>query len=271
MLSQSEVITGAYYQSSGNPEGGTSLIIMPDNNFAILYFGGMRKGTWKRIENIYMFTFHTEPKFVLYGRYNPISKDTIKVHFSVDANLGYAVRFNDNIETPFIPIFNEDANCFKYPYTYTQKKALQQLTTYAPDLRSYYPGEIRKSFSQQYDFDIQESYNEFLLKGLPEEYSREGSFTAYFNDDDLLIERGGRMQKRSTYQEINEEDLFFIEKMTKNELFPKILDSSSEFFPYEENPSDTDLIPFIRIEGVVTTVKEANVSITPLFVVSCEE
>ena len=97
MNAQNDSIAGSYYQSSGNPEGGTSFIVSPNNHFVVAYFGGVQKGTWKLLENdTYEFIYHSEPKFVLYGRQNPQLKDSVAISFAVDRSRGIAFRINGN-------------------------------------------------------------------------------------------------------------------------------------------------------------------------------
>lgn len=271
LFAQNTSISGSYYQSSGNPEGGTTFIIVPNNTFVVAYFGGMRKGTWKQNENDgYTFVFHVEPKFVLYGRNNPKLKDSVSVRMSIDANKGFAVRFNKLKKGEFKPVFNEGANCFSYPYIYKQKDDLTNLEAYAPDFRKYFEGEIYE-LPEVYDFKIKESYNEFILAGLSAEYSRAESFMATYNNGVLTIEGNKDLKKRKNFEDLDNETLAFIKQHTENEMLPKVLDYGNTFFPNYENPTETDLKSFFRIEPKLTSSKGITVSKSSLFVTNCED
>lgn len=264
-----EAISGSYYISSNDPHGGTHFIVMPDQHFVVAYFGGMRKGTWKRHGDTYHFTYHTEPRFVLYARQNPSIVDSIQVRVGLDGNQGFAARFNGSPLDAFTPIFNEDSNCYSYPYIYKQTAALEQLDVYAPDLREYYQGEIHE-LPDYYSFHIGATYNEFMLKGLPDEYSTEGSFTATFSNGSMIIDNQTNLKKRRNYADLNPEDLQYFEQYTNTEIFPSQLNYGNEFFPYVEEPTDDDMLPFTRIEAVLIA-SDGVVDGAVLFVSRCEE
>ncbi len=271
MFSQNDTITGSYYQSSGNPEGGTNFIILPNNTFVVAYFGGMRKGTWELKENdSYAFTFHVEPQFVLYGRYNPKFKDSVAVRMSTDSDNYAVVRFNDEKQTRFTPVFNKDANCFSYPYIYSQKEALKTLEAFTIRYSDYGKAEF-EGLTDYFSFKIDEDYNEFMLTGLPKSYSEGGSFMATFTDGILAIEGEKPIKKRKAYNEIDEETLGFVKQHTENEMLPKVLSFESEFFPYYDHPTETDLKSFLRIEPQLKSSKGITISEHSLFVVTCED
>ena len=271
LMAQNKEITGKYYESSGNPEGGTTFIVMPNNTFVVAYFGGIQKGTWEAIDNFYTFTYHSEPKFVLYGRKNPTVRDSVFISFSVEANLKYAVRFNATKDQSFNPIFNNGANCFSYPYGYKQVEPFKIIEAYAPALVAYYSGEAQGS-SELYSYAIEDDYNEYLLTGLPSEYSQGGSFRALFENGELILGDGKSIKKSGDIKDLREEDLKFITSHTENELLPKVLEYGNQFFPYFDESNETNLIPFTRIEPKRSTPKSPlQVSEKSLFVVTCEE
>ncbi|WP_121906808.1 hypothetical protein [Ulvibacter antarcticus] len=263
-------ITGSYYMSSGNPEGGTNMIVMPNNTFVVSYFGGMRKGTWELKDNKYKFTYHVEPKFVLYGRHNTNLQDTVMVNMSVDANKELAIRFNSDSVGAFSPIFNKGANCFSYPYIYKQHETINILDAYAPNLNYYHEGEISNS-PEFYSFRIKEAYNDFILVGLSSEYSRAGSFNAVYKDGIMDIENQGKVKKSIDYKDIGEEDLLYIQEYTKTEILPKLLEYGNEFFPYYENPTKADLVPFTRIDATFLSSEGIVVLDKSLFIVNCDD
>ena len=271
MFSQNDSITGSYYQSSGNPEGGTTTIVLPNNTFVVGYFGGMRKGTWKLIKNdAYKFTYHVEPKFVLYGRHNSKLKDSVAISMSIDGNKGVSVRFNGSSSDAFTPVFNKGANCFDYPYIYKQKEKLNSLEAFAPDYSNYLEGKLG-DLPGFYSFKIEEDYNEFILAGLSEEYSEAGSFKATYKNGILSLGADTDLKKSGQYEDLDEETLSFIKSHIEIDILPKLLEYGNEFFPHYENPMATDLIPFTRLESQLNSSKAINIEATSLFIATCED
>ncbi|MEO8773377.1 MAG: hypothetical protein ABI263_00595 [Gelidibacter sp.] len=269
-FSQNEEIIGSYYMSSGNPEGGTTLYIMPNNTFVVGYFGGLQKGTWEFKEDAYHFTYHKEPKIVLYGRHNPSLKDSVSVNMSVDSNGEFAVRFNPEENIPFTPIFNRDANCMDYPYIYKQKEVLHTLEVHLPDLRYYYE-ETLSDLSEIYRFKSHKGFNEFILTGLSTEYSAGGAFQATYGNGILSLNNGeDNLKKNGSYEDFDEETLGFITQHTEMEIFPELLEYGNEFFPYYENPTQTDIKPFTRIDVESLASKNIKFSEKSLFIATCE-
>ena len=270
-FSQDDEIIGSYYMSSGNPEGGTTLIIMPNNSFVVAYFGGLRKGTWELNDDTYQFNYHTEPKVVLYGRQNPNLMDSIAVSMSLDSDGDFAVRFKIEGNVPFQPIFNQNANCLSHPYIYQQKGALHNLEIYTPDLRDTYE-ETKENLSEIYSFKNTEAYNEFILSGLSEEYSEAGFFQATYATGILTLNDGeDRIEKSENYDAIDEETLAFITQHTEMEIFPERLEFGHEIFPYYENPTPKDLKPYTRITAHFLTPKNIEILKNSLFTANCED
>lgn len=261
-------ITGVYSMSGNSPEGGSHIIVMPNNRFVTAYFGGMRKGTWQYKNDTYWFTYHTESKLTLYGRNNPTINDSISIAMNVNGRNDLAIRFNDNSQ--FTPIFNEGANCFLYPYVHTLQLALVTLEAFIPDKRRYYEGEIG-ALSKIARFDINASYNQYILIELPEEYTVEASFTAIFKDNTMQIDNSEVIKKRNAYENINAEDMQYFEQFTNTELLPPVLAYGNEFFPYFENPLETDLIPYTRINFRTIASKGISIAQTSLFISRCED
>lgn len=272
VFSQDEVasIAGSYRVSGNSPEGGSSIIVMPNNKFVVGYFGGMRRGTWEFKDGNYYFEYQVEPKFVLYGRVNPSIKDSIALRMCVDGVRGYTVRFNGSNDDSFLPIFNEGANCFSYPYIYKQKEPLERLAAYAPDPRTYYEDELR-AYPEIYDYIIKEDYNEFILAGLKSEYSEAGSFTAIFKDNSMVIDGGKSIKKGRNYEDLKGEDMTYIENYTQTEILPVSLEYGNEFFPNYEEPSVDELIPFSRIEAILIPSGKVKIGTKSLFVARCED
>lgn len=263
-------VVGSYYISSGNPEGGTNIIVMPNNTFVVGYFGGMRKGTWKKQDGKYIFTYHVEPQVVLYARNNLSIKDSVSVQIGLDGSKDFALRFNASENTPFTPIFNENPNCFSYPYVHKLDNALNTLDVLIPNKGYDNYGEIIE-LNKIFGFKITEDYNEFIVAGLSDEYSEPGSFLATYENKSLVLDNSQIIKKRRSYEDLGKEDLHFVKQYTQTEIFPKLLDRGSEFFPYYENPSENELLPFTRIESKMVDGNDVELVAESLFFASCED
>lgn len=271
MHAQNDSIAGSYYQSSGNPEGGTSFIVSPNNHFVVAYFGGVQKGTWKLLENdTYEFKYHSEPKFVLYGRQNPKLKDSVAISFAVDRSRGIAFRINGNKNDTFTPMFNKGANCFSYPYIHKQTEKLTSLDAFSPDYANYRDGKL-DDLPGFYNFEITDTYNDFIIAGLSEEYSQGGSFIAKYKDGILSLDERTKLKRGKAYEDIDEETRNFVNSHTESEILPSLLEYGNEFFSHVENPTDNDLIPFKRLEVTIKSSKDVVVSENSLFFASCDD
>ncbi|WP_179353885.1 hypothetical protein [Winogradskyella vidalii] len=272
LYAQNDQISGSYYQTSGNPEGGTTFIILPNHTFVVAYFGGARKGTWKlKAGDIYEFTYHTEEKHVLFGRTKSEDKDSVNVNIGVDEQEGIAIRFNAINKEPFIPLFNKGANCFSYPYHYKQKEQLKTLDISVPKERQYYK-EISTDSVNIYSFKVEEDYNDFILIGLPETYSRPGSFIAKYHEGVLSLDENTNLKKGENYEDLNEETLNFAKSYTDTEILPQVLEYGNEFFPHHgEYPDKNDLKPFYKIRPVVKPLKDIVISENNLFTAKCDD
>ncbi|QNK77613.1 hypothetical protein H7F37_00535 [Winogradskyella sp. PAMC22761] len=271
LYAQNDQISGSYAQSSGNPEGGSTFIVLPNQTFIVAYFGGARKGTWKlKADGIYEFTYHAEAKFVLYGRFNSELKDSVNVSIGVDSREDLAVRFNKISEEPFTPIFNKNANCFSYPYYYKQKGKLNTLEVSVPRDDYYYEDEPTDSVSI-YSFKVEENYNDFILAGLSENYSQAGSFIAKYHDGVLLLDAYTKLRKGKNYEDLSEETLNFAKTYTETEILPQKLEYGNEFFPYYEYPNENELKPFYKIASEVKDLKGITFTENSLFIATCDD
>ncbi|MUU77064.1 hypothetical protein [Winogradskyella endarachnes] len=79
------------------------------------------------------------------------------------------------------------------------------------------------------------------------------------------------MNKRSEIEDLDEETLNFVNSHTQSEILPDILEYGNEFFPHIEDPTDTDLIPFVKLKSTVESTKEVIISENSLFFASCDD
>ncbi len=129
---QNNSIVGIYNLGSSSPEGGSHLLVFKDNSFAITYFGGIQTGKWeKKGENKYMFIPHTkETVFELYGRHNNLIANSTKIAFNGFENSQTFIQLRNNADEEYNmqQVFNNNANCFSYPYVHTFKTVAKSIS-----------------------------------------------------------------------------------------------------------------------------------------------
>src|SRR5690606_39325255 len=116
-------ITGVYTLGSA-PEGSSLLWVLENGKYAVTYFGGFHIGIWKKKDKIFEFNPAVkEDKFELYGRKNKHLKDQSRIFFSGFEDTDVFVSFtNEGEPLKMKRVFNEDANCFRFPYIHSLEK-----------------------------------------------------------------------------------------------------------------------------------------------------
>lgn len=228
-------ITGVYTLGS-SPEGSTHLWVLENGKYAITYFGGVQVGSWKKKDN----TFEFEPavrenKFELYGRKNKDLKNNSRVFFSgfedTDVFVGFA---NEGEPLKMKRAFNEDANCFGFPYIHTLDKA--------PGIVSFMYEHNGKE-SVIYTFKNQQGYNDFaVLNYVRSAQSEEMSFTAVYKENSLQIlnNYGGENDSYDKHPLPKEgEDIDFLMEVTSVDMTsPEVVYYNPSFMSFEGNPEE---------------------------------
>ena len=260
-------VSGVYHVRGNSPEGGTNYVLFPDNTFVVGYFGGMITGTWKKDGDLISFKNRVEPKFVLYGRTSTIVKDTVNVRFNVLENQGVAVGFTKQEPTYLKYVFNKNANCFSYPYIHKQTEKVTNI--YVATIP--YNSASKTSASAVFHFQNPENFNEFILINLPDEYTEDINFSARIENDLLYFDTNLEGSTKRSLESLSEEDSFYLKNYTQNSILPAMLEYGNEFFPYVEQPTAQDLVPFNRIEPTILKYLKIELVKGSFFYTTCEE
>ncbi len=270
-LKNTDVI-GVFSQKINNPEGGETLIILPDNIYILIYFGGFQKGKWRLTGNTLLLERETEPIFALYARYIESLGNKIKLDFSVESNNQAAINFNPKIGDKFKPIFNVDANCLDYPYSIFQVTPLQHLQAAQIFNAEYQITSIPEIKAAVYEFKNLENYNDFILVNLPYEYTTPVIIETTYRNNTLYFEHGFVEMSKKSLESIDILELDELKKIASQDILPKILAYGNEFFPHMENPTEEDLTTFRRLEPFrISADKNISLEKEPLFTATCRQ
>ncbi len=204
-------IAGQYNLGSSSPEGGSHLIVLKNGNYAITYFGGIQTGKWEATqENEYKFTPNlSKSKFELFGRHNKDLKDSTKIFFRGFENSQTFIELKNTDDDAYTmqQVFNEDANCFSFPYVHT-------FNTIANSIALMYKNYDEKS-SPIFSFSNPEGYNDFVANFIEVDRHEARPFFATFKEDTLYLEDGD--SKRKPFKE-DDEEVEFIKSIIKKEM-----------------------------------------------------
>ncbi|WP_340199622.1 hypothetical protein [Ascidiimonas sp. W6] len=205
-------IIGMYSLGASSPEGGSHLLVLENNNYAIAYFGGIQTGKWKITqENTYKFTpDNKESRFELFGRHNKVLKNETKIFFSGFEDDQTFIQLRTTKEDEYImqQVFNTDANCFSFPYVHTFKTIANSISL----LFKRYQEEASPIFS----FKNPEGYNDFVANFIQvDRYDSQPFFTVF--KDDKLYFNDHKFAQRKPLDE-NHEDIEFIKNIMDKEL-----------------------------------------------------
>ena len=268
--SEDDVI-GVYKLPSDDPMGGVTMVFMEDHTVVIAYFGGVQNGTWELKDQKILFTLGSEPQFALYGRNLKDLNNKTRINFLVEPDNGAMVGLDSNKKTSLKPVFNQSANCFSYPYIFSQEKELIQLhAAQAASERGNYDSE-GKPYAQVYHFNVFRAFNDLVLINLPSEYTTKSTSQAMYKDGMLFMEPGEEGTPKRPLESLNEEDIAFIKQFSNKSLLPDQLQHGDDFFPYTENPTEEELNPYNRIDVLEISIEGITVLEDSFFTVTCDE
>jgi len=262
-----EEVVGVYQMRQG-PDDMVSIIILPNHHYVIAYFGGMQKGTWELQDNFINLTQTAEPTFILYGRKRESYKNKTTIRYNVEASNRVFVSWQTAQPKDFVPVFNNMANCFSYPY-------IQALET---KLKNLYVSQLGYSYGDQglnkveiQNFKIPEAYNELILINLSQEYTHGSKQKAMFKDGKLYLESNVEGISKRPLESLSREDKAYMSQFSNQSLFKEQLSWGDEFFPYYENPNPEESQPFYRVPiNKKDTQSPSKTKKAPLFVAECE-
>lgn len=251
MADQSK-ITGVYYFSSGNPEGGTSLIVFPENTFVIAYFGNMISGSWELKGQVVYFHPNIEKApFVLYARKNDTLKNTRVLFKGFDRGNPAYINSSPS-EKGMQPVFNEDANCFSPPYVYESKEKLINLSAALAD--NYIPdGEF-----ELITFDTLGVFNDFILyKNSKQDNIKD--FTVQIQNDSLEFSFFDKKVSKRDLSTLNDEESRYLKDFVKLKPYEDVVFVNSEGYVTESMVKFfLDKFTYDKLEDVYIINEEAE-------------
>lgn len=266
-----EDIVGVYNEKCNDPVGGSSVVFLPNQTVVILYFGGVQKGTWDLDDGRVIITASPQPQFVVYGRKTESLGTKRQVNFLIEPNNDVVVGLDSGNKRLLKPVFNQNANCFSFPYIFTQESKLIQLHAAQNRQEQNEYNFVGESSAEVYHFNIFDVYNDILLVNLPSAYSRKWRSEAPYKNGFLYMEDDDEGTQKRPLESLNEEDFNFINEFAAKSLFPNKLKHDDEFFPYRENPTKEDLNPYHRIEVLEIGWEEIEILEEPFFISICDE
>ena len=269
-LTNSDII-GVYSQPHSNPEGGETLIVFPDNTYVIVYFGGFQKGKWILKSEKIQLEKITEPVFALYGRKQESLKHQTRINFHVDSDNEALVSLNSKTIKNLRPVFNTNANCFDYPYQITLKNNLNHLqAAQLVDVDTYDINQ-KEINTTLYDFKNLEGFNDYILVNLPYEYITASTIEATYRKEVLYFDYGLGEMRKSPLESIDAEELESIKNFIGQNILSDILKYGDELFPFVENPTVENSIPFQRIDAFQVSLEYISIEKKSWFTANCNE
>ncbi len=144
-------IAGQYGSSDG-------ILLFENGRFALYGYATFVPGSYQITKEGIDFTPDVPPLFSVYGFHNPALGDEVQMMFQGFEEGDAYVVFDG--EKPR-PAFNQDANCFDWPFVYHRKKALQDLT-FNRNKSDYDDGFGELTIDNQWEFS-NDGYNDFIF------------------------------------------------------------------------------------------------------------
>ncbi|PVH23951.1 hypothetical protein DC487_15990 [Sphingobacterium corticibacter] len=126
MFAQHRVLSPQNNQDIAGQYGSSDGVLLFENGrFALYGYATFVLGSYAITKNGIDFTPDVPPLFAVYGFHNPALGDGVQMMFQGFEEGGTYVMFDD--EKPQ-PIFNQDANCFDWPFVYHRENKPHSIT-----------------------------------------------------------------------------------------------------------------------------------------------
>lgn len=267
----SKDLIGVYTEKSDDPVGGATIILLPDQTFAITFFGGFHVGQWQFENGKVTLIPKVQPEFVLYGRNLKSLGKTTKINFLVEPENQAMVGLEGNKKSDLKPVFNKNANCLDFPYISVVDKPLAQLHAAQLSENPLIDEADNKPYYDIYHFTVFGAYNDLILVNLSPEYTQKWSMEATFKNGKLFMDNGSEGMRQEPLESLNAEDLDFIKEYLVKDLFGEQLQYGDEFFPTVEGSSEEELKPYKRLEVLEIGKNKVNIQEGSFFTASCED
>ncbi|NDV79400.1 hypothetical protein D0T57_10495 [Dysgonomonas sp. 511] len=201
-------------KGSGDPHGFVNLLVSPEHTYGIVFFGGAVVGTWKELDEYLILEPDTtyNDDFYMYALYNDVQKN-ISIQFDGFGDEDALYSFDD--DAVMHPVFNENPNCFNYPYTKSVKKGAYKEIHLAIKADKSYGQKDASIEALVYTFALDAGYNDFkiVLNELKQE--KMYPMLGVSKGNKLIIEHKA-FAKRSSWDEISDDDKHGIRMLTSH-------------------------------------------------------
>jgi hypothetical protein len=297
-------ITGQYKLSAhGDPQGGGAMFVFENHQFIVAYFGGAMVGTWQISKNNLVAFSPTVPKagFRLYARHNKALGNASRIFFGGFENGETTVGFEPaTTASPLLKkVFNDDPNCFSFPYVHKLNTIPQALTFSAKGIDA--DGNLNKAAADSvFVFNNAGGCNDFVAHYIKPDLNAR-PFTAVFKNNSLHfdndvsvrrpLEQSEEAEQFRAYvnQPLSSDALYFnplykqvdsaVEKDVHNYKFDEKKNAYINFLNYkegEELKTDYDynnpnvVYKFVAVPLANTVLTKIRVDPKPLFTATCK-
>jgi hypothetical protein len=274
---------GRYTLEQGGTDaaGAVHLLLFPNGDYVIAYFGGMLQGTWQTMANgqLELREWPGDPAdFVMFGRHNPDFGSEVTLHFKGFeegyAKIGLLGHNQEHTATALHPAFNSDANC--YASAYSIKRPAAQLQTL--QLAAYQEADRRNEYEQVqfskqllYSFPIDAPCNEYQVIYRADASKPAADFVGAIVQDTLVLfpaATGPSFGMPGHYytgpSELSASDLKDI---------PDYLEAAREPMPEQLTVPDganEEMAAYQRVAGTSEPLQEEAITLLePLFIARC--
>lgn len=266
----SQDIVGVYTEKSDDPVGGATIVLLPDQTFAIVFFGGIHVGKWHFENEKVTLIPKVQPEFILYGRNLKSLGKTTKINFLLEPENQAMVGFEGNKRSDLKPVFNENANCLDFPYISVVDKPLAQLHAAQLSGNPLIDEADNNPYYDIHHFNIFGAYNDLILINLSAEYTQRWSMEATFKNGKLFMDNGAEGMRKKPLESLNAEDLALITDYLAKDMFGEQLQYGDEFFPTIEDATEEELKPYKRIEVLEIGKDKVNIQEGSFFKAACD-
>lgn len=197
---QKQTLSG-FYQSPGYVDTPGSITHLKDDyTYTIVALGTIIHGTWELNDNEIVLTpIKRNRIFNVYGRFNPSMQGCKMMVIHGENNSNFLLNKENNL---WHPLFNENANCFDYPYIKTFPSIFSEISLTNENLK----------FSKIIENTvINNSFNDFIIVNNHSNYESK-IFHLFVRNKKIFSSNDEELTKF----EPSEEDLDFFEELEKN-------------------------------------------------------
>ena len=264
---------GEYRSHGDDAASGSWLTLLPNGDYALVYFGGMQQGTWRTRPGgeLELREWKDDsPDFLVYGRYTSTLGDTVRLQFDGFSEGWAKVGLSAASQGQLLmqPAFNTDANCVGYPY---------RLKRVAGTLPKLYLAAYKEAGMPHYDtsrltkqllyaFTLPTRYNDYQVS-YSEWTSAPGAVErAYWHNQELQLTYhgygGASYGRRHELQPKNRQEM---EGLIAGVRQPPPAEATIRLY----NPDTT--YTYFRLPDITRPLRPATVRLgPPLFVARCD-